>query len=350
VIRSCILGALLLCLASAAPAQARGRRPFRNVNNGLAGQILDFTNHHGEDNRIWSAALGQRRNLYVYVPPGFDPEKRYPVIVWLHGVGQSEEHFLDNGAPRIDQAIRCGQLPPVIVAVPDGNVPCNRPALLHTHSGFLNTKVGNYEDYLFYDVWGFVQQNFPVRPERQAHLLGGVSLGGAGAYHLAIKHKEEFGLVCGIFPPLNLRWVDCHCNYFGNFDPCCWGWRTSVANGHETVGKFYCVVRIPLRKVVYPLFGKGPDVIARISEENPIEMLDAYDIHPGELDMFVAYGGKDEFNIDAQVESFLYRCRQRGLAIAVAYDPHGHHNSRTAREFAPALIDWAGPRLMPYGP
>jgi hypothetical protein len=345
------LATLLLFPLVAAPAQALGRRhELDAVNARLAGQVIDHTNNHGQDRRIWSAALGEPRDLYVYLPPGFDPHQRYPVIIWLHGLGQDERSFLKEGAPRVDAAIRCGRLPPVIVAAPDGNVSSTRGCFVPRHGAFINSNAGNFEDYLFQDVWCFVLANYPIRPEREAHVLGGVSIGGGGAYHLAIKHHETFGVVGAIFPTVNLRWVDCHCRYFGNFDPCCWGWRTSVANGHETMGKYYCVIRIPLRKLVYPLYGRGPDVIARLSEDNPIEMLDAYDVKEGELAMFIAYGGKDEFNIDAQVESFLYRARQRGLTVAVAYDPQGHHNSRTARSLAPCLLDWLGPRLAPYGP
>jgi hypothetical protein len=333
-----------------APAEALTRHSLKAVNRRLAGQVLDFTDNHGRDNRLWSAALCERRSVYIYVPPCFDPARHYAVMIWLHGLGQDEQSFLEIGAPLVDGAIKDGRLPPMIVVAPNGNVTEKRPSLIHRHSAFLNTKAGNFEDFLYDDVWGFVKNNFPIRPERQAHALGGVSIGGAGAYHLAIKHRDEFGLVCGIFPPLNLRWVDCHCNYFGKFDPECWGWRTSVDNGCETVGKYYCVVRIPIRKVVYPLFGRGPDVVAQISAVNPIEMLDAYDVRAGELEMFVAYGGKDEFNIDAQIDSFRYRACQRGLTVEAVYDPRGHHNPRTARQFAPDLIGWLGQRLAAFCP
>jgi pimeloyl-ACP methyl ester carboxylesterase len=349
--RPFFLGAFLLVILTAAPASALGRRNDLDAINGrLAGHVVDYTHNHGRDNRLWSAALGERRDLYVYLPPGFDPGHCYPVILWLHGIGEDERSFLEHAVPVLDAAIRCGRLPPVLVAAPDGNVDDSRHCVVPTHSGFLNTKAGRYEDYLFCDVWAFVQQNYPVRPEREAHILGGVSIGGAGAYHLAIKHRESFAAVFGIFPPLNFRWVDCHCNYFGKFDPSCWGWRTSVANGHETVGKFYHVIRIPLRKIIYPLYGRGPDAIARISAENPIEMLDAYGVRPGDLDMYVAVGGRDEFNIDAQVASFLYRARQRGLDVTTAYNPDGRHNLRTAREFAPSLLGWLAPRLAPFSP
>jgi hypothetical protein len=64
--------------------------------------------------------------------------------------------------------------------------------------------------------------------------------------------------------------------------------------------------------------------------------------------MYIAYGGKDEFNIDAQVESFLYRCKQRGLTVAVGYDPKGHHDIPTAVRLMPDLFDWLGAQLAPY--
>jgi hypothetical protein len=103
--------------------------------------------------------------------------------------------------------------------------------------------------------------------------------------------------------------------------------------------------------VLTPLYGRRyPDVAAEVSRENPIEMLDAYDVRPGQLELYVAYGGLDQFNIDAQVESFLHRARQRGLEVGVGYDPKGKHDVATAMRLLPGIVEWLGPRLMPYGP
>ena len=87
-----------------------------------------------------------------------------------------------------------------------------------------------------------------------------------------------------------------------------------------------------------------------MSRDNPIEMLDTHDLKEGELDMLVAYGSKDEFNIDAQVESFVARAHQRGLTIEVLRDPRGRHDVATALRFLPDAIDWLAPRLEPYRP
>ena len=79
-------------------------------------------------------------------------------------------------------------------------------------------------------------------------------------------------------------------------------------------------------------------------------MLDLHDVQPGQFDMYVAYSGKDQFNIDAQVESFLYVAHRRGLDIGVGYEPNGKHDRPTAMKLMPGIISWLGPRLAPYAP
>ncbi|MGH6680508.1 MAG: hypothetical protein ACREDL_16615, partial [Bradyrhizobium sp.] len=79
-------------------------------------------------------------------------------------------------------------------------------------------------------------------------------------------------------------------------------------------------------------------------------MLDLYDVPPGLLEMYVAYGGKDQFNIDAQVESFLFVAHRRGLEVGVGYEPNGKHNQRTSEKLLPGIIAWLAARLAPFAP
>jgi S-formylglutathione hydrolase FrmB len=345
-------GAVLALGFSFAPVRAalgHNRVHLERLNQRLAGKVMDHTHNHGADRRIWSPALGELRDLYVYLPPGFDPDQLYPVILYLHGFQQDELSFLTLLVEPLDAAMATGKLPPAIVAAPDGSLK-GRPSLTSAGSFFVNSNAGNFEDYIIQEAWGFVLHHYPIRPEREAHVLAGASMGGFGAYNLAMKYPDQFAVVVGIFPPVNLRWVNCHGRYMANFDPCCWGWRTTVDRGHEVIGRFYGLITIRVKRVLDPLFGKGPEAIAAVSRENPIEMLDRLDIPPGLLEMNIAYGGRDEFNIDAQVESFLYRAKQRGLCITVEYDPKGRHNSATARKMLPGIVTWLAPRLAPYSP
>src|SRR5579871_1865399 len=99
------------------PAEAQHlfeRGALERTNRKLAGRVDDYTNNHGKDRRIWSEALHEPRDLYVYTPPGYNPCKKYPLVIWLHGFAQDEREFLTDIAPRIDKAIVDGCLPPAI--------------------------------------------------------------------------------------------------------------------------------------------------------------------------------------------------------------------------------------------
>jgi S-formylglutathione hydrolase FrmB len=342
-----ILGVALSC--SASPAGVLQGDLLERVNRHIGGRVVDHTHNHGADRRIWSDALGQPRDLYVYLPPGFNPAQCYPLMLWLHGFGQDEVAFLQYVVERLDGEIRAGRLPPIIAAAPDGSL-SGEAKPMRAGSFFLNSNAGRFEDFLMQDVWNFLFTHYPLRPEREAHAITGVSMGGGAAFSKAIKYRDRFKVVTGVFPPVNTRWLDCHCWYMGNFRPDCWGWRTDFSRGNEVIGRFYGVIAIRLKSAVDPLYGRGPETAFLVSLENPIEMIDRLCLHEGELDMYIAYGGKDQFNIDAQVESFLFAARQRGLTVSVGYDPRGKHDRRTAERLFPGVVAWLGPLLAPYSP
>ncbi|HEX3315067.1 MAG TPA: alpha/beta hydrolase-fold protein [Gemmataceae bacterium] len=335
--------ALVLCTARAPAGVADSLRLYC-VEHKIAGQILDFTHNHGSDNRVWSESLCQKRDLYVYLPPCYDPAKKYPVIFLFHGFAQDERMLLLI-ASSIDAKIQDGCLPPTIVVSIDGTISGDL-GLFSEESFYVNSKAGRFEDYVMCDVWNWAHANFSIRPEREAHVFAGASMGGGAAFNLGLKHRDRVAVAAGIFPPLNIRWLDCHGNYFGKFDPCCWGWREKVDRRREMVARFALgLIRIPIGRLVTPVFGFDGETVRQMSRENPIEQLDRYGVKDGELAMYVAYAGHDEFNLDAQAESFLYMAKERGIHVDCAFDRWGHHNQRTAFRMLPATLDWIGQQL-----
>ncbi len=351
--RTVWIGVVLVSLAACPPAHAHFLRNFFAldlVNKRIAGHVVDHTNNHGRDNRIWSAALKEKRDLYVYLPPHYDPKKQYPVIIFLHGFLQDETSFLHDVIEPLDTAMRNGLLPPVIVAAPDGSLR-GADCLLSASSFYINSKAGRFEDFLMEDVWDFVTQHYPIRPEAEAHVICGVSMGGGGAFHKAIKYPERFKVVAALFPPVNLRWQSCRGRYRDPFDPDCWGWKENFSRPWEVVARFYGVVTIRQGQFTRQLYGLfNPDTAEQIAKDNPIEMLDAYDLKEGQLEMYIGYGGRDQFNMEAQIESFVYRCHEKGLTIGVGYDPKGKHDVPTAMKLFPGLLEWLRPRIEPYAP
>jgi S-formylglutathione hydrolase FrmB len=348
VIRAAWLGVGLL-IVSAGPLRASqlfNLHRLDRVNREICGHIVDHTQNHGADRRIWSSALCQKRDLYVYLPPRYDPSRRYPLMIWLHGFAQDEQAFLYDVAVPLDRAMACGKLAPMIMVAPDGSFKGN-PCLVEAGSFFLNSKAGRYEDFLMKDVWEFVHRHYPICPEREAHGISGVSMGGGTAFNVGFKYRHCFKVIAGCFPPVNPRWMDCHGNAMANFNPCCWGWRTDYSRPYEVVGRFG-IVAVRMKQVADPLYGRGPHTAHCVSRENPAELLDRLEIQPGEFCIFLAYGGKDQFNIDAQCESFIYLARKRGICMTVCHDPKGTHSRATGESFRPAVIEWLSKQMAAY--
>lgn len=346
--------AVVAVLATITPAaepnwlRTRGAGQLDRLNATLAGTVLDYTSNHGADRRGWSFALGQKRAAYVYLPPGYDGTTKFPVMLLLHGIGQDEKNFLDL-VPRLDEAIRCGAMPPLVIAAPDGSI-LGRQSFVNTGSFYMNSRAGRFEDYLIDDVWRWVKESFAVRPEREARVLAGASMGGGGAYHVGFKHKEEFGQLVGILPALDFRYIDCTGNYFGDFDPYCVGRRTEFPR-NQIIGRFFGVVTIRQRRLLDPLVGRRQEGLdAVMSENNPVELLVSRDVRPGEFGLFVGYAGRDEFNLDAAAEHFLHVARQRGIEVTAVKIPDGRHNVATGMRFIPEWARWLSPRLAAYVP
>ncbi len=314
----------------------------------LKGRIIDHTGNHGHDNRMWSRSLHQWRDLYIYLPPGYNRNERYPIMIYLHPFAMDERTFLLL-VPKLDEAIACGKLPPLIIAAPDGSLD-GVGCLEKPGSFFLNSNAGPYEDFVLNDMWDFVCQRYPVRPERNAHILAGVSMGGYAAFNLGIRHRDAFGVVIGIHPPLNTRWADVDGNPRAKFDPRRWGWRTGFDNPNEVIANYGGAFKVKMGNVIRPVFGVGDDALLGVSANNPLELVLKTGLRNGDLSMFVGFGGRDEYNIDAQVESFLYYAKFKGLGVAVAFEPDGRHDGITAMKLLPSAIRWLAPQIAPFAP
>ena len=131
------------------------------------------------------------REVSLYLPPGYDPARKYPALLALSGYMASGPMLFnldglgEDLKRKLDRLILTRKMPPVIVAAPDcltrlaGNQHINSPA------------VGRYEDFLVKEVLPFVEK-------RHAVLRWGVfgkSSGGLGAMVLAMRHPKTFQAV-----------------------------------------------------------------------------------------------------------------------------------------------------------
>jgi S-formylglutathione hydrolase FrmB len=336
-----LLAAVLLAFCLASAAQASDSNP---LIASLSGQIVDYTYNHGSDRRFWSKTLALPRDAYVYVPPGYDPSRAYPLFVWIHGFGGDEEQFTRQVVRALDASIVSGEMPPVIAVSPDCSIPSWwKP--WKQGSWCINSREGRWEDYLIEDLLEFITSRYKIRPEPEARVIAGWSMGGFAAYSLGFKHPDKFRVLVGVYPSLNIRYADKDGRWGTPFSPETVGALENLRWGHWL--GLYPKWRFPVNAgVVYcPAWGHGRTAIPRMSWENPYELLDRLDIEPGQYEMFIAYGGQDEFHIDNQVDSFLYKATKRGLDIWVRHNPDGHHSSEYVNECMPDVLRAVGASL-----
>ncbi|NBU76150.1 MAG: hypothetical protein EBS30_13200 [Planctomycetes bacterium] len=321
------------------------RGELERLNRRLEGQIVDHTANHGVNRRFYSEALQSCRDLYVYLPPGYNASRQYPVMFWMHAFTSDECDFLKTVAPQFDAAIAKGCMKPLIIVSIDGTVD-GRCQPIPKASFFSNSQLGRYEDYVMDDVWQFIHRRYPIDPDRNQHVLAGASMGGGAAFRMGMRNRDRVGHVMGIYPPLNLRYKDCRGGLLGNFNPNCMELRDDFSRQHLPVARYFGFIPIPIKILLNPLVSRQNSLaIDYVSSENPYELLDTLDIKPNDLGMFAAYGTLDQFNMDAQVESFAYRARQRGLEMTVIKQKGGRHDGRAAISFVPDMIAWLNQRL-----
>jgi S-formylglutathione hydrolase FrmB len=141
---------------------------------------------------VHSQAVADDLGVNVVLPRRLaDPRGERPLLVFLHGRGGSEDTFTGDEA-MFEGLAKLGARAP-IVAFPDGG----------DHGYWHNRAEGDWGRYVMREVIPTVSRRFGVDPDRIA--IGGISMGGFGAYDLALLHPRRLCAVGGHSPAL---WFD----------------------------------------------------------------------------------------------------------------------------------------------
>jgi S-formylglutathione hydrolase FrmB len=143
-----------------------------------------------------SSVLARSVRYCAYLPPSFDEDKtrRYPVLYYLHGLGDNEQSLLNSGGwDLIDELRRTGKIGDFVVLAPSGG-----------HTFFINSADGKirYEDFLTKEFMPQMEKKYRVDGARAKRGITGVSMGGFGALRLAFKYPRQFAAVSAQMPAL----------------------------------------------------------------------------------------------------------------------------------------------------
>lgn len=174
---------------SRARRRALLRFVFLPVALALAGAVPLHASPRIECRSAPSKLLNHRVQYCVLLPPSYDSDqaRRYPVVYFLHGLGQNEQAMIDSGGWNLTQDMwEQTQIGEFLIVAPDGD-----------RSFFINSRDGKrpYEDFLVDELLPLIDSRYRTKQGRHNRGITGVSMGGYGALHLALRHPDLFGSV-----------------------------------------------------------------------------------------------------------------------------------------------------------
>jgi S-formylglutathione hydrolase FrmB len=145
---------------------------------------------------IKSSILDRPVRYCAFLPDSFDQDKtrQYPVLYYLHGLGDNEQSLLNFGGwDVISELRRQGKVGDFIVLAPSGG-----------HTFYLNSADGKakYEDFFMREFIPQMEKKYRADSTRATRGITGVSMGGYGALRLAFKYPDEFAAVSAQMPAL----------------------------------------------------------------------------------------------------------------------------------------------------
>lgn len=152
-----------------------------------------------------SKTVGTRRKMQVYTPPSYSPDRKYPVLYLLHGIGGDETEWQRFATPNIilDNLLADGKVTPMIVVMPNGRAQKNDRAegdVFRSAPAF-----AAFEEDLLKDVIPTIESRYSVEADREHRALAGLSMGGGQSLNFGLLHLDTFAWVGGFSSAPNTK-------------------------------------------------------------------------------------------------------------------------------------------------
>ena len=146
--------------------------------------------------QVPSQSIGRPIPFCALLPPSYDsqPRKQFPVLYFLHGIGEDQTFLVTSGAwTIIEEAQEQKRLGEFVIITPAAG-----------RSFYINSRDGRvrYEDFFMREFIPAMERSFRISRLRAGRGIGGVSMGGYGALRFAFKYPQMFSSVAALMPAL----------------------------------------------------------------------------------------------------------------------------------------------------
>ena len=140
-----------------------------------------------------SAILKRPVHYCVFLPSGYDtgaaehPASRYPILYFLHGLGDNEQTLFNSGGwTLLDDLRKQRKMGDFLIVAPEGR-----------RSFYVNSADGSarYSDFFLQEFMPAIERKYRIRAGRAGRAISGISMGGYGALRFAFAHPELFSAV-----------------------------------------------------------------------------------------------------------------------------------------------------------
>lgn len=137
---------------------------------------------------VASKILSRQVDYCVDLPANYQSSNfRYPTLYFLHGLFENYHAWDEKGGKAVfDRLLQRGKIGPFVVILPDAD-----------NSFYVNSYDGRdrYEDFFIQELVPFIDHKYRTYADPGARGISGVSMGGYGSLHLAMRHPDVFGSV-----------------------------------------------------------------------------------------------------------------------------------------------------------
>jgi poly(3-hydroxybutyrate) depolymerase len=315
---------------------------------GLRGTLrIDFVDSPAlRDNPLGDPST---RPLAVYTPPGYDAEAsaRYPVLYCLHGYTGDVAALVatraweTNVVQWADRLVVSGRMPPVILAIVDGNTRLGGSQYVDSvHNGA-------YATYTVRDAIGHVDAAYRTIAREGGRAVFGKSSGGFGALHLSLEYPGTFAAFASHSGDTYFRYA-----HFPSFPATQraleqYGSPQAFVEAFEKMPKkpqhlFSAIEMLGYAAAYSPVAARAfafdvpfdmktgelrEDVFARWLAFDPCERVASGLAALERLRLrYVDCGRRDEYGLDIGARVFVERCREAGLTMRHEEFDDDHRN------------------------
>ncbi len=154
-----------------------------------------------------SKILDKELGVNIYLPIGYDAKNKYPVLYMLHGYSGTEDAWFPDleMEQKADSMIQKNMINPFIIVTPmiENSYGINSKIDSDYNNILANYfSIGNYEDYICNEIIPYIDSTYSTIASKEGRYIGGMSMGGWVAIHLAFSHLDMFSKVGGHSPAI----------------------------------------------------------------------------------------------------------------------------------------------------